>query len=277
MGHGTEHHLEHAEHSAHAAHDPFDRRVAMSMAIIAAALAGVTLLSHRGHTKTLQLTTQANIYHTQASILHTEASDGWNFYQAKNIRSHEFQAFLMNTAILTPEGKFTEEAKNQRKYWKNQVEKYEGKGYWDSFQDYVNGKNKDRARGKDGELAKLKKDAEKLVAEARGKTKLAKGKEHESHEIHGFVNFIDYGHLAIELALVLCSVAVLTKQRGFWFSGILVAVLGLSVASVGVVPYLQAEMQEVAHSEEHHDGGDHKPGADHKPAVDKKSGGEQPH
>ena len=32
----------------------------MSMAIIAAALAGVTLLSHRGHTRTLQLTTQAN-------------------------------------------------------------------------------------------------------------------------------------------------------------------------------------------------------------------------
>ena len=51
MSHGTEHHLEHAEHAQHQAHDPFDRRVAVSMAIMAAVLAGVTLASHRGHTE----------------------------------------------------------------------------------------------------------------------------------------------------------------------------------------------------------------------------------
>jgi hypothetical protein len=37
-----EHHLEHAEHAQHAAHDPFDRRVTMTIAIIAAMLACVT-------------------------------------------------------------------------------------------------------------------------------------------------------------------------------------------------------------------------------------------
>jgi hypothetical protein len=35
--------------------DPFDRHVAMSMAIVAALLACVTMLSHRAHTETLSL------------------------------------------------------------------------------------------------------------------------------------------------------------------------------------------------------------------------------
>ena len=37
MSQGTEHHVEEAEHAAHAAHNPFDRKVALSMAIVAAA------------------------------------------------------------------------------------------------------------------------------------------------------------------------------------------------------------------------------------------------
>ena len=35
MGHRTDQHLEHAEHTQHHAQDPFDRKVAMSMAVIA--------------------------------------------------------------------------------------------------------------------------------------------------------------------------------------------------------------------------------------------------
>ena len=50
----THEHLEHAEHAEHAAHNPYDRRVALTIAVVAAALAGVTLLSHRSHTETLQ-------------------------------------------------------------------------------------------------------------------------------------------------------------------------------------------------------------------------------
>jgi hypothetical protein len=38
MSHGTEHHLEEAEHAHHHAMDPFNARVAMTMAMIAAAL-----------------------------------------------------------------------------------------------------------------------------------------------------------------------------------------------------------------------------------------------
>jgi len=40
-------HVEHVEHQQHAAHSPFDRRVAMTMAIVAAMLAAVTAVTVR--------------------------------------------------------------------------------------------------------------------------------------------------------------------------------------------------------------------------------------
>src|SRR5262249_57195037 len=100
MSHGTEHHLEHAEHVQHQAHDPFDRRVAMTMAIAAAVLAGVTMFSHRAHNETLRLLNEASLLeadagkvkteidtlHTKANIAHTKASDQWGYFQAKKNR-----------------------------------------------------------------------------------------------------------------------------------------------------------------------------------------------
>src|SRR5262249_36365634 len=77
----TEHHLEHAEHAQHAAHSPFDRRVTMTIAIIAALLACVTLLSHRAHNETLALEIEAGQFSTSAT-------DKWNQYQAKKIRQY---------------------------------------------------------------------------------------------------------------------------------------------------------------------------------------------
>src|SRR5438309_9628107 len=74
-------HIEHNQHAAHASH--FDRRVAVSMAIIAALLATVTLLSHRAHNATLRFQSEANIFQTKAS-------DEWNYYQAKNNRDHAY-------------------------------------------------------------------------------------------------------------------------------------------------------------------------------------------
>src|SRR6266446_4021540 len=123
MVEGTEHHLEHAEHAQHAAHNPFDRQVAMSMAITAAVLAGVALLSHRAHNDVLRLQTEANIHHTEANIHHTKASDMWSFYQAKNIRSHEFQAYLRMASFLPSEASKSEERQKAIAYWKSQVEK----------------------------------------------------------------------------------------------------------------------------------------------------------
>jgi hypothetical protein len=204
---GTEHHLDHAEHAHHAALSPFDRKVATSMAIIAAVLAGVTLLSHRGHNDTLRLQTEANINHTRAS-------DMWGFYQAKNIRNHEYQADLRLASFLqTAPG--SEMARDEAvSFWSSQVEKYEGK-------------NGHTYAGDHGELAEIKHEAEALQAEATAK-------EQESHRIHHSANWIDFGHLGLELSLVLCSVAVLTKVRGFWFAGLGVGVLALALSLFGI-------------------------------------------
>jgi hypothetical protein len=242
MSEGTEQHLEHAEHAQHHAHNPFDRRVAMTMSIMAALLAGVTLVSHRGHTETLRLT-------TEATTNHTKASDDWNLYQAKNIRSHEYQAFLFLQSMLAKDAlKHDEASTAMRDFWINQVDKYEGPGYWASF---LEGLTKQHAKAdakatteaaaaKSGELAELKTKAEELQAHARGL-------EEKSHALHGTVTWIDLGHLGLELALVFCAVAVLTKQRTFWLTGIGFAVVGFAVASYGMVGWWLLEQTATHH------------------------------
>ena len=55
----------------------------------------------------------------------------------------------------------------------------------------------------------------------------------EGHVAHGSSNFFDMGELGIELALVLCSVAMLAKSKALWIVGIVVGVLGFSVAMCG--------------------------------------------
>jgi hypothetical protein len=240
MGHTTDKRLEHAEHTQHHAHDPFDRRVALTMAIIAAILAGVTLLSHRGHTETLRLSTQSNIHHTQAT-------DQWNLYQAKNIRSYEFQAFLMTDMLRS--AKDPSEAKPSlvtgsiRKYWIRQIDKYEGKGYWAKMVAFLEGHESQppKRRSKDSEL-------QQLMDEARKQEEKAKEKEHESHQVHAAVNWLDLGHLAIELALVLCAVSVLTKQRSFWMTGILVGLIGAGLAGYGGIQWVLGHPDAAHHA-----------------------------
>src|ERR1700709_2779327 len=85
MSHGTEHRLEEAEHAQHHAADPFTQRVAMTMAIVAACLAFVAMLSHRKHNEVIQ-------NQIQSTAKFTEASNKWSQYQAKRIRSYMFEA-----------------------------------------------------------------------------------------------------------------------------------------------------------------------------------------
>lgn len=213
--------LEHAEHAQHGAHgDSFDKRVAMTMAIVAACLASVSLLSHRGHNETI-------LYQAQASTLHTQASDMWNFYQAKNIRTHEYTAFAALMDSMSKEVLLDEKASKAKAYWISKAKSYEEK-----------------------DLPKLKKDAEVLVEKAREQ-------EHLSHKAHGQVNFFDGGELFIELALVLCSIAVLTKLRAFWLIGIASCALGVAIAVVPFTP-LWATFDK-------HDSHDH--GHDHAPST----------
>jgi hypothetical protein len=190
----TEHHLEHAEHAQHAAHSPFDRRVTMTIAIIAALLACVTLLSHRAHNETLALEIEAGQFSTNAT-------DMWNQYQAKKIRQYVYEAFADQTRLLS-------DAKDPA------VEKK--LNAWE-----------DKAKTYEKDNTKIKKDAEDLEDEARKR-------KAESLHLHHVSNWYDLGELAIEIALVFCAIAVLTKRNDFWIGGVSVGVIGVVLAGIGI-------------------------------------------
>ena len=83
-------HLEHAEHAEHAA-DPFDKRVAVSIAIVAALLAGISMLGHRKHNEVLQLQGDSNRYKTEAATATVESSNAFAWFQAKRLRQSQYQ------------------------------------------------------------------------------------------------------------------------------------------------------------------------------------------
>ena len=222
MGHRTDQHLEHTEHTQHHAQDPFDRKIAMSMAVLAAVLAGVTMLSHRGHTETLRLATEATQFHTKES-------DAWNYYQAKNIISYDYEGQVAILPVL-PNSEDTAKARKKAAAYMNGIlDKYKGKP------------GPDGKRPKDqGQLADLMQQAKKLQAEGEKATA-------KSHHVHGAVDWIDGGHLALDLALVLCTVALLMRHRTFWYTGLLVGILGASVAGVGVYKWVFTDPVAHAH------------------------------
>lgn len=196
MPHGPEQHIEHAEHAQHAAHDPFDRRVTLSIAIVAAILACVTMLGHRAHNQTL-------LYQGKAIEFLNEASNKWNYYQSNKIRMHLYQG---NMELLTEIAKLGtgKVSADTRQKWEELINKY-----------------KDR-------LPKEQATAEDFA-------KKAKEKLEESEQAHLRANRLDGGELGIELAVVLCSLSLLTKRRGYWYIGLLSCALGTFWALTGIL------------------------------------------
>jgi hypothetical protein len=185
----------------------------MTMAIIAALLALITMLSHRAHTETLSLQEEANSLRTQANIYHTRASDQWAFYQAKNIRSVEYQGFLGLLKVLPrPLGGDNRKSAELAQEWSTKVQKYEGT-----------------------ELPELRSAAEKLVSQARATEGKAQEAIASSYAAHHRGERLDLGELAIELALVLCSLAVLTKAPSFWYWGMGAGLVGVAIAATAML------------------------------------------
>ena len=80
-------------------------------------------------------------------------------------------------------------------------------------------------------------DAEKEKQEAEHE-------QAESERMHHQSDWFDLGELGIELALVLCSIAVLTKRATFWYSGMVIGVIG---AAVGLTAFLLKHGADAAH------------------------------
>ena len=185
----------------------FDRMVAVTMAIVAAVLATVTMLSHRADNETLLLQSDANRLQTEAGILHTQATDQWNFYQAKNIRNSQFQGFLgLISALAVKPGPNPNSSR-----WLAEVQKYEK------------------------ELPEIQAHAQDLSKKATETQRQAQGKLEESYRTHEKGERYDLAELAVELSLVLCSLAVLTKRGPFWYSGMVVGAVGAALTAMAFV------------------------------------------
>src|SRR5262249_42192359 len=156
----THEELEHIEHTKHAAHDPFDRNVALTVAIVAAVLACVTMMSHRSHNETLRLQAEGNSLRTESNMARTEANDQWSYYQAKNIRFHEYQALLGLMTVVAERPNSDKERESLRGKWSDTVKKYEK------------------------ELPEQKAKAEHHDAEAKKLQEEAKEKDESSHRAH---------------------------------------------------------------------------------------------
>jgi len=130
---------------------------------------------------------------TEEIVLQTKATDQWALFQAKNIRLHEMQGFADLLGTLSPVDKEKTEAL-RAKYLK-ETDRYE--------------QEKD-------EVSEQAKELEK-----EGESSSRRADRYEA------------GEVILEIALIICSLALLTKKRIFWWSGIALGLIGLVTTLTG--------------------------------------------
>jgi DNA-binding transcriptional ArsR family regulator len=213
----THEHLEQAEHAEHHRSDPFNQRVAVSMAIVAACLAGISMDGHRTHNKVLQLLSDSNRLRTESTTAEVEMSNLRAWYQAKKVRQAQYEISADMIGLMG--GPADESTRSKlSKDWKDKAEKYNKKDEKDSLPEL------------DERAVEKQKKAEKMKAEAREI-------HDESEYVHSQADRLDIAHLLAEVSLVLCSITLLTKRKSFWYTGLLAAVIAIGLtASAHMLP-----------------------------------------
>ena len=128
---------------------------------------------------------------TEALMLQTKATDQWAYFQAKNIRLHEMQSVADMLGAFTPVDK--EKAESLREKYQKEAERYE----------------------------KEKDEVSKQAKEFESERDLAARREDR----------FDASEVILEIALIVCSLTLLTKKKIFWFSGIALGIVGFCVTS----------------------------------------------
>ncbi len=131
--------------------------------------------------------------HTEAVLFQARASDQWNFYQAHKIRQYDTQLTADLLGALPVRD--PDSAGKILQGYKTHIQK------WDQ----------DTA------------DAEKAAREDEEKV-------HNSE--HRAARF-DLGEALLEIGLVITSVTLLTRQRGYWYFGMIFGLAGLVAAGLG--------------------------------------------
>ncbi len=185
-----DHELEHAAQGGHGSgHDSGHKSHAGGIAVVTAIIATVgALFAYQGGA------TQANagLYKNDAAIKKTEASNQWNYYQSKSSKQN-----LSELAVeLAPESRkafYTEEIKRYK------IEKEE-----------------------------IKKQAEKLEAEAKDWDKKSEAQIHQHHRWAQATT-------ALQIAIALAAIALLTKFRWLEYGMYGVAGLGVIVGALAML------------------------------------------
>ena len=167
------------ENAEHGRENPSLAPISVTMAILAVFVAVVSLMGHRAHTEEL--------------LFQNRATDQWAYYQAKNIRRHNYEMAVDLLSMV--EFKDKAQADKVREKYQKEAERY----------------TKEQA-----EIEEQAKDLEKESALAQRKA-----------------NRFDLGEVFLEVALVISSLALLSRKRIFWFLGIVSGFVGLGVAATG--------------------------------------------
>ncbi len=209
--------------------DPFMTKVAMTMAIIAAAVATVGLMGDNKGDDVLESQGMANRLLTEAASLRVESSNTFSRYQSKKGRMEEKEHALAFTKLFAP-------AQGSEQVRAEYVKK------WEAYIESNRTSPKDIRIGEDGFPAKTADGKEDdtlgalLVTGIRYKEMADQKVEeaakfsHEAETAHNQGDKLDLGHLFLEFGLVLCTISVLTRRNLFWIAGVTVAVTGVGFA-----------------------------------------------
>lgn len=165
------------EHAEHGAHEPSMRPVAFTMSVLAVLVAIVTVLGHRTH--------------TQAVLFQNKATDQWNLYQAKNIRSTDTANVADLLSVLQ-----VADAKKAAEIAKKDADKQT--------------KWKDDLKEEEEQAKKLEEQVERAEAKA---------------------DRFDLGEALLEIALVTASITLLTRNRLYWYIGLFFGLAGVLVSA----------------------------------------------
>jgi uncharacterized membrane protein YcjF (UPF0283 family) len=169
------------ENAEHGRENPSLAPISVTMAILAVCVAVVSLLGHRAETEEL--------------LFQNHATDQWSYYQAKNIRRHNYEMAEDMLALV---------------------------------------EFKDKAAA-DKVREQYHKEAERYTKEQSDIEEQAKDLENESAKEHRKADRFDLGEVFLEIVLVICSLALLSGKRMFWFLGMVSGVAGLAVAVTGIL------------------------------------------
>ncbi|HEY1901666.1 MAG TPA: DUF4337 domain-containing protein [Terracidiphilus sp.] len=152
------------------------RPVAFTMSVVAVLVAITTVLGHRTH--------------TEAILDQNRATDQWNFYQAKKIRSNDTQlaADLLSVVTITDKAAAAKIAK--------------------SYADH-------QAKWTDD----LKQEQEK-----------AESLETTVEQAEVRANRFDLSEALLEIGLVISSVTLLTRAKAYWYLGMVFSLAGIASA-----------------------------------------------